>query len=76
MTVLMKFASNDLKVQRETDEGKEARLATMNLVQPAKTETRKEHQLRLKAANALILDQLAASKAKEQAYKDELNETT
>lgn len=74
MTVLMKFASNDLRVQRESDEEKEARMSTMNLVQPTKAETRKEHQARLKASSTLILNQLADLKAKDQAYQEELNE--
>jgi hypothetical protein len=73
MTVLMKFAANGLQVQRESDEEKGARMSTMKLVEPDKTETRKDHQLRLKAANILILNQLAIAKAKEQAYQEELS---
>jgi hypothetical protein len=61
MTVLMKFALYEQSIVRETPEERAIRFGTMNLVIPAKRETRDEKEARLAAVNQKIADALAAN---------------
>lgn len=61
MTVLMKFALHETGIARETPEERAIRFETMNLVIPAKRETRDEKEARLAAVNKKISDALAAN---------------
>lgn len=61
MTVLMKFALHETGIVRETPEERAIRFETMNLVIPAKRETREQKEARLAAVNQKISDALAAN---------------